>query len=355
MLATFDHSQFELSALLALKTGPVSVCVPTRETAATIAGTVRAIAALRDAGLVDQILVVDADSADGTATIAREAGAEVFQEAALLPEFGPVEGKGDAMWRALSVAGGEIVVYLDGDVSDFGEHYVTGLLGPLLQSERVDFVKGFYRRPLALDGMEIEDGGGRVTELTAKPLLELLVPELAAFSQPLAGECAARRSLLSPRSPSHRLRGRDRDAGRGLASGRDRAHGPGRTSAASATRTSPWRPGGDVARCDRGVGRRSTRGRERRGSIVAAPGAGGSAARGARRPTPSQRAPRSGLRARIPAPSGRLRAMALDACTPTSTAPCSARAPRSSATPRAASRWRRRAGWRPASGPGSRS
>jgi glucosyl-3-phosphoglycerate synthase len=197
MLATFDHSQFELSTLLAQKTGPVSVCVPTRETAATIAGTVRAIAALRDAGLVDQILVVDADSADGTATIAREAGAEVFQEAALLPEFGPVEGKGDAMWRALSVAGGEIVVYLDGDVRDFGAHYVTGLLGPLLQSEQVDFAKGFYRRPLAIDEMEIEDGGGRVTELTAKPLLDLLVPELAAFRQPLAGECAGRRSLLS--------------------------------------------------------------------------------------------------------------------------------------------------------------
>jgi glucosyl-3-phosphoglycerate synthase len=197
MLATFDHSQFALDRILRFKREPISVCVPTRETAATIAATVRAVAGLRDAGLVDQLLVVDAGSEDGTATIAAEAGAEVFQESELLPEFGPVEGKGDAMWRALSACRGELVVYLDGDVRDFGPHYVTGLLGPLLQSPPVSFVKGFYRRPLAIEEMEIEDGGGRVTELTARPLLELLVPELAAFRQPLAGECAGRRSLLA--------------------------------------------------------------------------------------------------------------------------------------------------------------
>jgi len=197
MLATFDHSQFRLEDLLPLKSGQISVCVPTRETAATIAATVRQLTSLREAGLIDQVLVVDADSADGTATIARSAGAEVFQEAELLPEAGPVEGKGDAMWRALSVASGEIVVYLDGDVKDFGAHYVTGLLGPLLQSPQVEFVKGFYRRPLAIEEMEIEDGGGRVTELSARPLLELLAPELAQFRQPLAGECAGRRSLLT--------------------------------------------------------------------------------------------------------------------------------------------------------------
>jgi glucosyl-3-phosphoglycerate synthase len=197
MLATFDHSQFEARGLLRRKRGPVTVCIPTRETAATIGETVEAIAALRELGLVDQLLVIDADSSDGTAEIARAAGAEVHAESELLPQLGPVLGKGDAMWRALSVAAGEIVVYLDGDVRDFGAHYVTGLLGPLLESERIAFVKGFYRRPLALHGLEIEDGGGRVTELTAKPLLKLLVPELAAFRQPLAGECAARRSLLA--------------------------------------------------------------------------------------------------------------------------------------------------------------
>ena len=196
MLATFDHTQFPLAGLLPLKRETVTVCVPTRETAATIAMTVRAILRLRDEGLVDQVLVVDADSVDGSATIAASEGAEVHQEADLMPEFGPVTGKGDAMWRALSVASGELVVYLDGDVRDFGAHYVTGLLGPLLESDGIDFVKGFYRRPLAIEGVEIENGGGRVTELTARPLLELLAPELGAFRQPLAGECAIRRSLL---------------------------------------------------------------------------------------------------------------------------------------------------------------
>jgi glucosyl-3-phosphoglycerate synthase len=199
MLATFDHVQFETGDLLRRKRESVTVCIPTKETAATIAATVRAVGRLREVGLVDQLLVIDADSADGTATLAAEAGAEVHREGDLLADVGPVEGKGDAMWRGLSVAGGDIVVYLDGDVRDFGAHYVTGLLGPLLGTSRADFVRGFYRRPLAIADteMEIEDGGGRVTELVARPLLELLVPELAAFRQPLAGECAARRDLLT--------------------------------------------------------------------------------------------------------------------------------------------------------------
>jgi glucosyl-3-phosphoglycerate synthase len=197
MLATFDHSQFRLDELLSRKRGGITACVPTRQTAATIAATVRELTALQAAGLVDQVLVIDAASEDGTATIAAAAGAEVIQETELLPEWGAAQGKGDAMWRALSVASGEIVVYLDGDVRDFGAHYVVGLLGPLLQSPQTDFVKGFYRRPLAIEEMEIEDAGGRVTELSARPLLELLAPELAQFRQPLAGEVAARRSLLT--------------------------------------------------------------------------------------------------------------------------------------------------------------
>lgn len=209
MLASVDHSHFTLQSLLSAKHETVTVCIPTRETAETIEGTIEAVAELLEAGLVDQLLVIDADSADGTASLAHAGGAEVFSESELMPGLGPARGKGDAMWRALSVATGEVLVYLDGDVRDFGPHYVVGLLGPLLQPDRVgrqltlsetptswDFVKGFYRRPLAMGETELEDGGGRVTELVAKPLLELLLPELASFRQPLAGECAARRSLL---------------------------------------------------------------------------------------------------------------------------------------------------------------
>lgn len=196
MLATFDHSHFDPRALAALKRDPVTVVIPTKETAHTIEATVRAVVELGEAGLIDQIAVIDADSADGTARIAAEAGAETYSEAELMAELGPTRGKGDAMWRALSIVSGEIVVYLDGDIRGFGPHYVTGLLGPLLESDRVEFVKGFYRRPFTVGSVEVEDGGGRVTELAAKPLLELLLPELAEFHQPLAGECAARRSLL---------------------------------------------------------------------------------------------------------------------------------------------------------------
>lgn len=196
MLTTFDFRQFDRATLRSLKRESVTVCVPTRETAETIGHVVRTVVELGDAGLVDQLLVVDADSADGTAEVARAAGAEVISEADLMPGLGPVLGKGDAMWRALSVADGEIVVYLDGDVHDFGDHYVIGLLGPLIETPGIEFAKGFYRRPLAIDSVEIEDGGGRVTELVARPLLERLLPELAAFRQPLAGELAARRALL---------------------------------------------------------------------------------------------------------------------------------------------------------------
>ena len=196
MLDTFDHTDFPVTDLLRAKQGSVSVVIPTRETAGTIAGTVAELVILRDLGLVDQILVVDADSADGTAAAAIDAGAEVVREGDLVPSVGPVRGKGDAMWRALAAVTGEFVVYVDGDVADFGRHYVTGLLGPLFETPSKSFVKGLYRRPFRQGENESPAGGGRVTELTAKPLLARLVPELARFEQPLAGEIAARRSLL---------------------------------------------------------------------------------------------------------------------------------------------------------------
>jgi glucosyl-3-phosphoglycerate synthase len=174
----------------------VSVCVPARDEAATIGPTARALVGLRDRAVVDQVVVVDGGSTDGTAEIAAAAGAEVFDQASLLPSFGPVLGKGDAMWRALTVLGGDVVVYVDADSEDFGPHFVTGLIGPLLRVDGVRYVKGAYRRPFKLDGAASREGGGRVTELTARPLLRLFHPELAGFAQPLAGEIAARRELL---------------------------------------------------------------------------------------------------------------------------------------------------------------
>ena len=117
--------------------------------------------------------------------------------AALLPAFGPVLGKGDAMWRALSILRGDLVCFVDADSEDFGAHFACGLLGPLVCAPGVQFVKGFYRRPFKNGGEEaLPTGGGRVTELTARPLLAAFYPELAAVRQPLAGEIAARRELL---------------------------------------------------------------------------------------------------------------------------------------------------------------
>lgn len=173
------------------------MCVPAREEAATIAGVVRPLVALRDRAVVDQVVVVDASSADGTAAIAAAAGAEVFDQATLAPEFGPVVGKGDAMWRALAVLSGELVCFVDGDTEEFDERFACGLLGPLVCEPGVQYVKGFYRRPFRdAGGGTAPTGGGRVTELTARPLLQAFYPELAQVRQPLAGEMAGRRDLL---------------------------------------------------------------------------------------------------------------------------------------------------------------
>jgi len=194
---SFHHTEFPADRLRAERAQTVSVCVPAREEAATIAGIVRPLVALRDAGVIDQVVVLDDDSHDGTGAIADALGAEVVRPAALLPAFGPVLGKGDAMWRALSVLNGDVVCFVDGDSEDFGAHFATGLIGPLVCVGGVEFVKGFYRRPFkTAEDQVAPTGGGRVTELTARPLLAAFYPELAGVRQPLAGEFAARREWL---------------------------------------------------------------------------------------------------------------------------------------------------------------
>jgi glucosyl-3-phosphoglycerate synthase len=196
LIRPFHHSQFPLELLRERKRDSVTVVLPTREVADTIGPIVERLWSLE--GLIDQILVVDAASQDGTAEIAASLGADVHQEGELLPEVGQVLGKGDAMWRALSVATGELIVYLDSDTRGFSPHFATGMLGPLIcEEDEVRFVKGHFRRPYtAVEGQPRPTDGGRVTELTARPLLSAFYPELAGFVQPLAGEVAARRSLF---------------------------------------------------------------------------------------------------------------------------------------------------------------
>ena len=192
---TFRHDEFPPERLATERSATVSVCLPARDEEQTIGPILERLLPLRDLGVVDEIVVVDG-SRDRTAAIARSLGTEVHDQSALMPELGPVRGKGDAMWRALAILDGDIICFLDADSECFGAHYVCGLIGPLLLKPGIEFVKGFYRRPFRIAGVTVPDEGGRVTELTARPLLNAFYPDLAAVEQPLAGEVAARRELL---------------------------------------------------------------------------------------------------------------------------------------------------------------
>jgi glucosyl-3-phosphoglycerate synthase len=201
---SFRAGQFPLERLLAAKRESIAVVLPAREVAATIGPIAQCVAELLRTGLIDEAVVVDSASLDGTAEIAAAAGLRVVQEDELVPECGPAQGKGDAMWRALSVVRSDVVAYLDADTENFHSGFVLGLLGPLICEPQIQFVKGCFQRPFR-DGAGAGSGsesiprpgqGGRVTELLARPLLNLHAPELAVFDQPLAGEMAARRELL---------------------------------------------------------------------------------------------------------------------------------------------------------------
>jgi len=194
---TFDVEQFSLADLVRRREQTVSLIIPAREVASTIGEIVGASVALRYAGLLDEILVIDAESSDGTAELASRAGATVLQEREILPSFGPARGKGDAMWRGLAASTGQIVAYIDADTEEFEPRFVIGLLGPLITRPEISYVKGAFARPMRIGTETLPREGGRVTELVARPLLNLYMPELAGFDQPLAGELAGRRELLA--------------------------------------------------------------------------------------------------------------------------------------------------------------
>lgn len=176
----------------------ISVVLPALNEERTVGEIVERIRGclIEDFPLVDELVVIDSGSQDRTAAVARAAGAAVISTAEILLRYGRWPGKGDALWKSLFATSGDIVAFVDADLIDFDPSFVVGMVGPLLTDPAVGYVKGFYDRPLqTVEGIAPE-GGGRVTELLARPLLNAIWPELAGFVQPLSGEYAGRRSLL---------------------------------------------------------------------------------------------------------------------------------------------------------------
>lgn len=197
----FHHRQFaDIAALVRAKKAQglsVSLCIPTLNEEPTIG---RIVAILREAlqdkwSLLDEIAVFDSGSTDQTLEVARAAGAEVYSAASILPACGRHCGKGENLWKALYQLQGDIIIYLDGDTTNMHPRFVAGLLGPLLTTAHIGYVKAFYTRPTLAEPLAAV-GGGRVTEVLIRPFFSLFFPELNALVQPLAGEYAARRSLL---------------------------------------------------------------------------------------------------------------------------------------------------------------
>ncbi len=197
-----DHTLTELLAAKAAAGLRVSLVVPARNEAATVGDVVTRVreALMETTDLLDEIVVIDSDSTDDTFAVAEDAGAVVHRAAEIRPDLGAEVGKGEAMWKALFVTSGDVLVFMDADLLDWDTHFVPGLLGPLLTRPEIALVKGYYERPLDY-GTQTSDGadfeGGRVTELVARPLLNLFHPELAGLVQPLAGEWAIRRDLFA--------------------------------------------------------------------------------------------------------------------------------------------------------------
>ncbi|MEO6715425.1 MAG: glucosyl-3-phosphoglycerate synthase [Mycobacteriales bacterium] len=196
---TFHHSDFRADELAGRKRGmTISVVLPALNEERTIGAMVSTLRRelIEDVGLIDELVVIDPGSSDRTAQIAEDAGARVVREAEVLPELGRVPGKGEALWKSLYATSGDIVCWLDADIEGFRAEFVTGLIGPLIEDPELAYVKAFYERPLT-DGAGVHPtGGGRVTELVARPLLNMYWPALAGFIQPLSGEYAGRREFL---------------------------------------------------------------------------------------------------------------------------------------------------------------
>lgn len=190
-----------LRRLLEAKAGldcRISLVIPAHDEADTIGDIVTTLCRtlIKETPLLDELVVIDSDSTDRTASVAADAGAAVYRAAEIRPELGSHRGKGEALWKSLFVTDGDLLVFVDADLTNWGPHFVTGLLGPLLTDPTVHLVRAAYTRLRTEADGSVTADGGRLTELVARPLLSLYWPELAGVVQPLAGEWAARRPLM---------------------------------------------------------------------------------------------------------------------------------------------------------------
>ena len=199
---TFHANEFsDLKELMALKEAQgstISLALPALNEEETVGKVITTIQKnlMQDVPLVDEIVLMDSNSTDRTRQIAKELGVTVHIHQHILPEQGSRPGKGEALWKSLLVTKGDIIAWIDTDIVNIHPRFVYGIIGPLLLNRHIQLVKGFYRRPLKVGDKVQAGGGGRVTELTARPLLNLFYPELSGVVQPLSGEYAGRREAL---------------------------------------------------------------------------------------------------------------------------------------------------------------
>jgi glucosyl-3-phosphoglycerate synthase len=199
---TFDAEEFRDTAKLVeakqRQGARISLAFPTLNEGVTIGKEILVLKTeLMDrVPLLDEIAVIDSGSTDRTREIASEFGAAVHSSRGILKKYGSYRGKGENLWKSLYVLSGDIIVWIDADISNIGPKFVYGLVGPLLRDPAIAYVKAFYERPMRSEGKLVPTGGGRVTEILVRPLFSQFYPELASLVQPLSGEYAGRRTLL---------------------------------------------------------------------------------------------------------------------------------------------------------------
>ncbi len=200
---TFHHRNYsDLKKLVEQKNRKglsISLCLPTKNEIKTLEPIIKVISedTMQRYPLVDELIIMDSHSTDNIKEVAEKYGIPLYNDDEVLTEAGSYPGKGEALWKSLYLMNSDLIGWIDADIKNFDSHFVYGLLGPLIENPNIGFIKAFYQRPIKEGGVLRESGGGRVTEITARPIINLFYPELAGFIQPLSGEYAGRREIFT--------------------------------------------------------------------------------------------------------------------------------------------------------------